>query len=107
MSDISLTALRRVDTTMATAAARNQAVTALAAHRSTTGWPKPLRKIGFAALASASWGNGQIVGESDQLAGFRDEEQVVTTMSQSERSPARGHGEFSNQVPFACSAASA
>jgi len=45
---------------------------------------KAIAKDRISALASASWGIGQIMGENYQLAGFKDVEQMVATMSQSE-----------------------
>jgi hypothetical protein len=44
---------------------------------------KAIAKDRIAPLASASWGIGQIMGENDQLAGFKDVEQMVAKMTSS------------------------
>ena len=45
---------------------------------------KAIEKDRSAALQSASWGIGQIMGENYLLAGFKDVEQMVTAIPQSE-----------------------
>ena len=55
---------------------------------------KAIAKDRASALASASWGIGQIMGENYQLAGFKDVEQMVATMSESEDDQLAAMGTF-------------
>src|SRR3984893_342883 len=55
---------------------------------------KAIAKDRTSALASASWGIGQIMGENYQLAGFRDVEQMVAAMSESEDDQLTAMGTF-------------
>ena len=55
---------------------------------------KAIARDRISALASASWGIGQIMGENYQLAGFPDVEQMVAAMSESEDDQLTAMGTF-------------